>query len=88
MPFRFCPTEWKKKSNSKPWKYLGMSESSIFAENPVMRDQISQEGLLKSVKARLTGAVASEDSLPSLEGWSEAALGSLGKGKWVAGSQP
>lgn len=64
-----------------------MSESSIFAENQVMRDQVSQEGLLMCMRARLPGA-PSEDSLPSLEGWSETALGSLGKGKWAAGTHP
>lgn len=81
--------EKKNISNSKPWKYLGMSESSISAENQVMRDQVSKEGLAKSMKARLTGAVPSEDSLPSLEGWSETAFGSLGKGMGpTAGTHP
>ena len=54
-----------------------------------MRDQVSKEGLVKTMKARLTGAVPREDTLLSREGWPDTALGSLGKGKCpAAGTHP
>lgn len=49
---QILPNWVRKISNSKPSKYLGMSDSSICAESRVMRDQIFKEGLRNSAKSR------------------------------------
>lgn len=55
-----------------------MSECDIFTENQVMRGQVSKEGLVKSMKARLTGEVARKILSPS---WTDGLGQSRGVGE-------
>lgn len=46
-----------------------MSDSSIFAENQEVKDQVFEEGLMKSMGTRPLGACPSKDFLPFLDPW-------------------